>query len=215
MNSLGGIFFTSFLVGLSGALMPGPVLTLTVGQVVSRGFWAGPLIVLGHSLLELVLVGAVTLGLGPWLARQPVITTIALVGGGFLIYLGGGILAGLKDLTFSLELESRPERRRWVDHPVVGGILTSLSNPYWTVWWATIGLGYIAMSRRWGVAGLVSFYGGHILSDLGWYGLVALLLTWGRWAISHRIYRMVVGLCGLFLVGFGLYFALSGLGIFS
>ena len=151
MDHLAGIFFTSFLIGLSGALMPGPVLTVTISQVASRGFWAGPLIVLGHGILELSLVAAVALGLGRILTLGPVIGTIAIVGGIFLVYLGYDILRSLKGL--SLSLQARAGGRKIVDHPVMAGILTSLSNPYWTIWWATIGLGYIALSRQLGRIG--------------------------------------------------------------
>ena len=213
MDSLAGIFVTSFLVGLSGALMPGPVLTVTISQVASRGFLAGPLIVLGHGILELSLVAAVTLGLGRVITAKPVIGTIALIGGVVLVYFGWGILRSLKGLSLSLQKGS--QENRFVDHPVVAGILTSLSNPYWTIWWATIGLGYIVLSRRLGMVGLVSFYVGHILSDLSWYSFVALALTLGRKAISDRIYRGVVGVCGIFLVGFGAYFGYSGFRMFS
>jgi threonine/homoserine/homoserine lactone efflux protein len=195
--------------------MPGPVLTVTVSQVASRGFWAGPLIVLGHGILELSLVAAVVFGLGRILTLKPVIGVIALLGGAFLIYLGGDILRSLKGLSFSLHGQTGVGQRRVIDHPVVAGILTSLSNPYWTIWWATIGLGYIVLSRHLGMSGLVSFYAGHILSDLSWYSFVALVLTMGRKAISDRIYRGIVGLCGFFLLGFGLYFAYSGVKMFS
>ena len=40
-----GIFATSFVIALSGALMPGPVLTVTISESTKRGFWAGPLII--------------------------------------------------------------------------------------------------------------------------------------------------------------------------
>jgi len=50
---LAGVPITSFVVALSGALMPGPLLTVTVGEATRRGFWAGPLIILGHGILEM------------------------------------------------------------------------------------------------------------------------------------------------------------------
>ena len=212
MDSLIGIFFASFLMGLSGALMPGPVLTVTISQVTSRGFVAGPLIVLGHGILELSLVVAVAFGLGRILTWGPVIGTIATLGGIFLVYLGYDILRSLKGL--SLSIQRRTDGKKIMGHPVVAGILTSLSNPYWTIWWASIGVGYIAISRRLGLWGLSSFFVGHILSDLSWYSFVALTLTLGRKMITDRLYRGVVAVCGLFLVGFGLYFGYSGLQMF-
>ncbi len=36
MDSVAGIAITSFLVGLSGAMMPGPVLTVTIGETAAR-----------------------------------------------------------------------------------------------------------------------------------------------------------------------------------
>jgi len=57
------IFITSFTVALSGALMPGPLLTVTISETAARGCSAGPLLMVGHSVLELVLVAAILLGL--------------------------------------------------------------------------------------------------------------------------------------------------------
>jgi threonine/homoserine/homoserine lactone efflux protein len=189
------------------------VLTVTISQVASKGFLAGPLIVLGHGILELSLVAGVALGLGRILTLGPVIGTIALLGGVFLVYMGIDLLRRFQGLSFSPQ--SKVEGRKILDHPVAAGIITSLSNPYWTIWWATIGLGYIALSRRLGLMGLASFFTGHILSDLIWYSIVALALTLGRSLITDRIYRGLVGLCGVFLVAFGLYFGYSGWKMFS
>ena len=58
MASLWFLFWSAFLVGFSGAMMPGPVLTATISEVMKRGFKAGPLIVLGHALLEIVVLVA-------------------------------------------------------------------------------------------------------------------------------------------------------------
>ncbi|HEY3298723.1 MAG TPA: LysE family transporter, partial [Armatimonadota bacterium] len=58
------IFAASFMVALSGAMMPGPLLTVTVSQTVRRGFIASVLLMIGHALLELVLVAGLIFGLG-------------------------------------------------------------------------------------------------------------------------------------------------------
>lgn len=57
------VFGTSFLVGLSGALAPEPLLALDIRGSTERGFWAEPYIATGHSLLEFIVVILVALGL--------------------------------------------------------------------------------------------------------------------------------------------------------
>ncbi|MBI2562822.1 MAG: LysE family transporter [candidate division NC10 bacterium] len=220
MDSLAAIAITSFLVGLSGAMMPGPVLTVTIGETAARlrggvpgenfrtrtrGALAGPLIVLGHGILEILLVMGVVLGLGKLLVLGPVIGTIALLGGAVLLWMAWGMLRSVRSL--SLQGTTAGEDRR---HPVLAGILTTLCNPYWIIWWATIGLSYIALSLRLGLTGLISFYIGHILSDLLWYGSVSLTLALGRRLLTDRTYRGLVTACAVLLLGFGLYFGYAG-----
>ena len=69
MMALLAIFGGSFLIALSGALMPGPLFTLSVRETLRRGFWVGPLVATGHALIELVLVIALALGLSQFLAE--------------------------------------------------------------------------------------------------------------------------------------------------
>jgi hypothetical protein len=56
LTTLLTIFASSFVIALSGALMPGPLLTATISECSQRGFIAGPLLITGHAILELVLV---------------------------------------------------------------------------------------------------------------------------------------------------------------
>jgi len=66
------IFASSFVIALSGALMPGPLLTATISESSQRGFVAGPLMIAGHAILELTLVIALLAGLAPFF-QQPVV----------------------------------------------------------------------------------------------------------------------------------------------
>jgi threonine/homoserine/homoserine lactone efflux protein len=205
VRSKSAIFGSAFLIGLSGAVMPGPLLTACVGYTLERGFWAGgPLLVLGHALLEGALVLLVLAGLGPLLARRKVGAAIGIVGGAVLLWMGWSMLAwasrGSAGLAEGASGGAPPL------HPILAGVLISLANPYWSLWWATIGLKYIAVSRQAGRSGLAAFFCGHQLSDLGCYGFVAGALTWGREAMSAGVYRWLIGVCGGALLGFGLYF---------
>ncbi|MBN1255182.1 MAG: LysE family transporter [Deltaproteobacteria bacterium] len=201
-----GIFVSSFVVGLSGALMPGPVLTVTIAETTRRGFWAGPLIVLGHGIIEFALFVALVLGLGAFLENDLVFGIVGVGGAIVLMGMGAGMLWGTKTATLKLEL-SEGERSR----PVIAGLLTSISNPYFIIWWATIGLSFIATSQRLGIMGLGSFYSGHIMSDVVWYFAVAWAVTMGKRIMNDHVYRWIIGLCGGFLVLLGVYFGYSGL----
>ena len=207
------IFVTAFLVGLTGAMVPGPLLSITITSVVQRGFWAGPLIVLGHGILEIFFIGLLLLGLSEFLTRSEIITLVAVMGGLFLIYLGFDIirnvfkgklkLPGLQDVSLG-----EPEKKNM--HPFLAGILLSISNPFFTVWWATIGLTYLALALKAGPAGLLAFFSGHILADLAWYSTVAAAIVGGSRFISSNLYNIVLGVCGIFLAGLGFYFVYSG-----
>src|SRR4030065_277109 len=96
-------------------------------------------------------------------------------------------------------------------NPVLAGILVSLSNPYWLLWWATVGSSYVVWAMGVGIVGLIAFYSGHILSDLSWYSLVSLLVASGRKIVRDKVYRGLLLACGIFLLGLGGYFVFSGI----
>ena len=86
----------------------------------------------------------------------------------------------------------------------------SAANPYWLIWWLTIGLGYVMFSMKFGVLGVALFFTGHILADFAWYTLVSGAVAQGRRFISDRLYRNFLAACGVFLFGFGGYFGIQG-----
>jgi threonine/homoserine/homoserine lactone efflux protein len=199
------IFGTSFVIALSGALMPGPLFTITLSESARRGFRAGPLIVLGHGILELALVLLLLLGLGPLLNDERIVGSIAVLGAVVLVWMAMGMIRTLPSLSLH-RVDSGGEGT----HPVWAGIVMSLANPYWIIWWATIGLGYILYSWQQGLAGVMAFFLGHIAADLGWYAAVSFMVARGRQFMSDRIYRGIVACCALALLGFGIYFGVSG-----
>lgn len=204
-TSLAGIFVSSFVIALSGALMPGPLLSATISESSQRGFIAGPLLIAGHGLLELFLVTILILGLAPFFQLPAVFVVSAIAGSAILLWMAGGMLRSLPGL--SLNVAPRQGR---LNHPVFSGIVMSISNPYWIIWWATIGIGYILYSRQFGMWGLVFFFTGHILADLVWYSSVAAVVAGGRRFLTDRLYRGLIAICSVFLIAFAGYFAYAG-----
>ena len=110
MFSLLTIFVGSFVVGLSGAMAPGPVLTVTISETLKHGFKAGPLIILGHAILETILLFLIAAGLGPFL-QKPLVTTLFLfVGGAVLIWMGGHMIATNKKTTEANSYQNKSKR---------------------------------------------------------------------------------------------------------
>jgi threonine/homoserine/homoserine lactone efflux protein len=200
------IFFSSFLIALSGAMMPGPLLTATIGETSRRGILAGPMLVAGHGILETALVTALLLGLAPYLQQQEVFVAIALSGAVILLWLAFGMFRSMPTLTLRLE-SGAPQH----GNLIITGIVLSAVNPYWVIWWATIGFGYILHSRLFGLAGILVFFIGHILADFAWYSAVSGAVAGGRRFLSDRLYRGIIGFCAILLVIFAGYFFYAGL----
>lgn len=200
------IFFSSFMIALSGALMPGPLLTATISESAHRGVITGPLLVLGHGILELALLFALLLGLAPIITQDSVFAVIAIAGAAILVWMAVGMFRARP--TLDLQGNGGKAERGGT---IVSGILMSLANPYWIVWWATIGLGYVLYCRQYGPWGIVFFFGGHIAADLAWYTAIAAAIAKGRRFLSDRLYRWLIWSCASVLIVFAGYFFTTGL----
>ena len=213
-----GIFVSSFIIGLSGALMPGPLLAVAVRDSARRGFMAAPLLVLGHGILEAALVALILLGLAEWLKGEVATAVISLAGGAVLLWMAVGMARELRTLkapgaeaAVGNGIDGARAEAAGPGRSVLDGIVVSVSNPYWSFWWATIGLAYLVVARSLGPAGIAAFFAGHILSDFAWYMAVGFAVCMGRGRLSDRFYRGVVGCCAACLVFFALWFGYRGL----
>lgn len=208
------LFTTALIVGLSGALMPGPLLTLNIRESMRRGPATGFKLILGHVLLELALILAILAGFGGMLALGPVKGAIGLAGGAVLLFLAYGMI---REAVSGLSLNKTDEPSgRGCGLPLIpAGAVISLSNPYWSLWWATIGLSYLARARELAAYGVGLFFLGHILADLTWYSAISIAVAGGKRLFSDRVYRAIVLACGVFLVYIAFWFMDSAFGFFS
>lgn len=204
--SLLSLFSIGFIMGLTGAMAPGPLLTITIGESVKRGGITGPLIVLGHGILELVILLLIVFGATTFLNTPAILSMIAFFGGFVLIYMGCKTISGLKNYSISVE----PAGATKGLHPVVIGIVVSLSNPYWFIWWFTIGMGYVMFAGDLGIAGIIAFFAGHISSDLAWYSFVSYGIQFGGRYVNLKAIKTILLFCSMFLILFGIFFIIKG-----
>jgi threonine/homoserine/homoserine lactone efflux protein len=202
--SIALIAISSFVLALSGALVPGPLFAVTVSESVKRGFIAGPLLILGHGILEVSIVLLILFGVTPSLLTDSARLVVSVAGGIVLILMGGMMLRDVRKTKLIFDRGKSIFSQGM--HPVVAGILASISNPYWIIWWLTIGLGYLMSAMQFGLPGIVAFFAGHISADLAWYSMISLAVSRGRNLIGEKGYRFMLYACGIFLIFFGVWF---------
>lgn len=206
--SLLALFFASFWVGFSGALMPGPLLTVDIAESTRRGFWTGPIITGGHAIAELFVVIALAFGLSTILTSDVAISVIGILGGIALVLMGGAMLHDIIRGKISFD----PDQPGSSSGLLVGkGITASLSNPYWFVWWATVGSAFLSDSLSHGPVGPVVFYFGHIMSDLVWYTFVSFMIASGKKLLAGKPYYILITICALFLLVIGARFIIEAI----
>ncbi|MCL2102934.1 MAG: LysE family translocator [Syntrophorhabdaceae bacterium] len=195
------IFVSSFIIALSGALMPGPLLAVTIRHTTRRGFIAAPMLVLGHAILEIILLGLLIFGLIEWFKGDLPIAVVSIAGSLMLLWMAAGMAMEARTIRFREEEENAANFAASSGNlrMVADGIIVSASNPYWILWWATIGLGYLLLAQTLGAVGVLLFFIGHILADVAWYFFVGWAVSAGRGWFTDRAYRLVICACAAFL----------------
>ena len=205
------IFGVALVTGFSGAVVPGSLLAVVVRETMRVGWTAGPLMMVGHGALELVAIVLLVTGLIKFARSRRVQGVIGLVGALVLLYMGYQTLSisgetGAEALTAAGGAAGAGGgwlRLAWL------GALMSMANPYWWLWWATIGAAHSAWAIKGGRVGGGPYYVGHVLSDLVWYCAVSLALAAGRTVFSTGGLRGTYVACAGCLVALAPVFAVA------
>lgn len=206
------IFLFSFLVALTGALSPGPLLTFTIYKSIKqrRGYLAGIYIILGHATIELTLIIVLLAGASLFFQNILFLTTIGIIGGILLVVYGFLVIKNVFRTKISIEFENSLHKG-FKGNSFLGGIIVSLSNPYWEFWWAVIGLGFL-ISYNVSFAnplGLLLFFLGHELGDAVWYLPISTIAYFGGKSLNPKIFKYILLACGAFTIIFGIYLAIN------
>lgn len=156
---------------------------------------AGAMVAVGHAIVEIPLMVSIRYGLGHLLTIPYLKPAIALVGGLFLFVMGIDMIRSIGQGEIGAGNFDHP--------PVLDGILLSVGNPYFLVWWASVGAALVLRSVRFGVLGFVVLALCHWLCDFVWCYLLSALSFKGGQFFGGRFHQVVLAACGALLLFFG------------
>jgi len=186
------------VVSLSGALAPGPVTTATL-VAGARSRHAGAWIAVGHGVLEFPLMGLIMLGAGAILQLRGFRIGIGMIGGVMLLFMAAMMLRDVR----------RPAQQSVTvksTNPVWIGIALTGGNPYFLLWWATVGLALASRAMTLGVLAFGLFAIVHWLCDLVWLEALSLASYSGIRILGPRSQQWILAICSAAMAFFGLYF---------
>jgi threonine/homoserine/homoserine lactone efflux protein len=200
--SLLAFLFESVLISLSGVMAPGPLTTVTVGKG-NESPHAGAFVAIGHGIVEFPLMFAILYGAGRLLGIPYVKAAIASAGGLFLLLISIDMFRSIK------RKDVRASKNTY--SPLVAGILLSIGNPYFLVWWGTVGATLILQAVNFGFMGFLVFALLHWSCDFFWDCFLSVLSYKGGEFFGRRFQKVVFLVCGVFLLFFGVKFMVDGL----
>ena len=209
-SSLWAIFSFAFAVSIGAVVSPGPVSAAILSETPRKGWKVGPLIATGHIFLELILILLISFGLSTGLAKGSVQNTISIGGALLLFYMGGSYLVMVLRGKAKLPPPAQTQPSSRGSGLILLGILTTISNPFWYAWWATIVPGYLGEIGKFSFLSVGAFYIGHVSVDLLWDTFLSMAISSGKKWLSDRTYGILILLTGGFMIYLGVVFLLNG-----
>lgn len=196
--NLAAFLVTVFIISLSGVLAPGPVTTAAIAMG-SRNKFAGFLIGIGHVIIELPVIIILIFGAGGFLQYRWFQITVGFLGGFVLIIMAFQLFFELKRL--QPQQPTAP-----ADSPIMTGLLLSLSNPYFLLWWAAVGLNLVTQAKKLGIWALVLFALVHWLCDCTWLQILSWSSFKGTKLFGLKGQKLLLVICAAALLFFGAVF---------
>jgi threonine/homoserine/homoserine lactone efflux protein len=188
------------LISMSGVMMPGPVTAVAVAKGRESGR-AGALIALGHGAIEIPLMVLIYFGFAHFFSNMIVRRAMG--------FAGGLMLGSMGVQMFRARDYVEGGQRGFRFSSLFSGVATTGANPYFYLWWATIGSALVLNSALFGLIGFLLFALVHWSCDLFWYLFISQTVYRSRRLWNPKIHRVVHGVCSAILIVFGAWFIYS------
>ena len=179
-------------------MMPGPVTAVVISKG-TQSKWAGVMVAVGHAIIEVPLMAIIYFGVSAFLKSDGVQIGLGLAGGLLLIWLSVGVFKA-KPVAVDVKYEGTHR------NAIMAGVATTTASPYFFLWWATVGVTIVAGAKAFGGGWVVLTGGIHWLFDAAWLLFISCFVFFLRRFLTPTVQRVISVICGLSLVGFGVYF---------
>ncbi len=214
MNPFVFFLFSVIIISLSGALAPGPLLFTNLSNAPRWGWKGGLWLSLGHSLVEFPIILLIAFGLSFFIFLPIMQLGIAILGGFVLLVFGAfQIYEAWKSFDEIEQVDlakAKPTR-----HPILIGLLFSAFNPFFIVWWFTVGAKIVLDALLFAALfGVVVMFFSHVWIDYVWLTVTSWITNKGTNLIGTQGYRILILIFGIFLIYFGCLFCLNAIQLF-
>jgi len=187
------------VISASGVMAPGPLFAANITHGLKDGAKSGIKMAIGHTIVELPLV--ILLGIGVFsLELFPEFRTVISILGAITLF----VFAAIQIKTIFRNKKSTTNLKQG---PLVSGILLSALNPFFIIWWLTIGFKLISDAMLiWAFSGILVLFALHIWMDFVWLGVISYLASKSTKILSNKNYKIIMIGLSIILVYFGITF---------
>ena len=199
---------TIIIVTASGALAPGPLFFATVSHGTKHGAKTGLVFSIAHTVVEFSLIMLFALGLLT-IASEPIVKIIiGIIGGIVLIAFG---FFQIRNSIISNPEELKKPKSSYKHLFLIGIAFTGL-NPYFILWWMTVGAQLIVIALEFAaLLGVVFMFICHVWMDYAWLTGVAYFSKKGTNVMGLKWYKPLMVIFGIVLIYFGVTFILGAI----
>jgi len=203
MQEIFSILGLVVVISASGVMSPGPLFAANVMYGLREGKISGIKIAIGHTIVEFPLILLLGLGFFSIESIPEMRTVITILGAAGLFVFAILQIRSVTKQKFNLETRSG-------QGPFVAGILLSALNPFFIIWWLTIGLVLISESiQNFGIIGIVILFLFHIWMDYAWLFTIAAFSSKAKNYLSKRNFKIIIIGLSVVLIYFGIDFLLK------
>ena len=204
------------LISTSGVLSPGPLFFINLLYGTRYGSFVGLKIASGHAIVEFPLIIILSYGLytfSSFNVSDVVFKFIGTIGGIFILFFSIlQIYSILRDKKSS-QSKGITNTKFNIRNPILVGFIFTILNPFFLVWWFTIGSKMISDSLvNFGlVEGTSIVFFSHIWMDYFWLWFTSFMINKGKSIIKEKVYRIFVFAISVILGIYGVYLLFTSL----